>query len=301
MNKNKQLDKYLIIDWGTSNFRIFLIGKNGDLLNKMETSMGLLQVESGNFATALENFLTSWLPNYQNLPIFMAGMVGSANGWFTVDYVETQTDMHKLSNNAFNFKLPWGAAATIIAGLLHRDNKTNTQDVMRGEEVQVFGLMNECNATNLKVILPGTHSKHVNVKDGKITAFSTYMTGELFSIISQNSILGKNLPHQEFDPTTFNLGVLAGQTTQLTQALFQVRTQKLFNRISEVHIESYLSGILIGNELQNVTKQAVYLIGNPTLCHKYQLACNELHIPATYINGDTCFLSGMKMLIQNMF
>lgn len=301
MNNNKQyIGEYLIIDWGTSNFRIFLMNNEDKLVKKKETEMGLLKVENGNFAKSLQNILTSWLPNYQNLPIFMAGMVGSANGWHTVDYVETHSDIAKLSHGSFHFKLPWQAPATIIPGILHVNTANNTKDVMRGEEVQVFGLINKCGFNNLKAILPGTHSKHVNVSEGKITEVASYMTGELFSVISQHTILGKNLPPQQFDTEAFTLGVIEGQTAQLTQVLFQVRTHQLFNRISASHVESYLSGLLIGNELQTVEKQPIYLIGSPALCNKYQLACNILTIPTTYIDGDECFLSGMVMLVQKI-
>lgn len=300
MSMKKQLNEYLIIDWGTSNFRVFLIGREGTLLKKKEAAMGLLQVKSGDFASTLQKILTSWLPSYQKLPIFMAGMVGSANGWFAVDYIKTPSNISKLSNSAFHFELPWGAPATIIPGVLHINNVNNAKDVMRGEEAQILGLMNKCEHNHISVILPGTHSKHVCISEGEITKLSTYMTGELFSIIRQHSILGKDLPAQKFDTDIFNLGVNEGQTDQLTRTLFQVRTHNLFNKISTSQVESYLSGLLIGNELQAVKQQSVYLIGSSNICEKYQLACKTLGISSTYYCGDECFLSGMLTLIQHI-
>jgi 2-dehydro-3-deoxygalactonokinase len=126
------------------------------------------------------------------------------------------------------------------------------------------------------------------------------MTGEIFSIISQHSILGKDLPLQHFHHETFTLGVNEGQTSQLTQVLFQARTHNLFNVIKKEHIESYLSGLLIGNELQAVTSNSIYLIDNQSLCEKYQLACTALNISASYISGDECFLLGMNTIVQSL-
>ena len=267
--------------------------------------MGLLKVENANFAAALKKILTAWLPGFETLPIFMAGMVGSANGWFSVDYVESHVDTSKLSQGSFYFELPWMAPAAIVPGVIHCDQSKNTKDVMRGEEVQVFGLVekltiNEIDTNSIKVILPGTHSKHVTVVKGSITQLSSFMTGELFSVISQHTILGKDLPTQQFNFDAFALGVNEGQTAQLTQVLFQTRTHKLFNQVDSKFIESYLSGLLIGNELQFVEKQPVYLIGGPNLCNKYKHACDILNIPVTFMDGDECFLAGMVKLIQNI-
>lgn len=300
---NKNTPEYLIVDWGTSNLRIFLMSHNDSLLSKKESTMGLLKVENGNFAAVLESILMDWLPNFHKLPIFMAGMVGSANGWFAVDYVDTHVNLRKLSNKSYHFDLPWSAPATIIPGIVHCNN--NTKDVMRGEEIQVFGLLEHIGINNIKngkltAILPGTHSKHVSVYQDEITEISSFMTGELFSVISQHTILGKGLPIQHFNSDAFSLGVQEGQTTQLTRVLFQARTHKLFNIIKDEHVESYLSGLLIGNELQHVDKQPVYLIGSPNLCNSYQLACDILAIPATCLNGDECFISGMIRLKQNL-
>lgn len=306
MSINKEsTSEYLIVDWGTSNLRIFLMSNEDTLLKKKESAMGLLKVENGNFAVTLETILTSWLPHYQKLPLFMAGMVGSANGWFSVDYVETHVDLSKLSQGSFHFELPWLAPATIVPGVLHSDKCKNTKDVMRGEEVQVFGLVekfhaNEIDNNTINIILPGTHSKHVKVVEENITQLSSFMTGELFSVISQHTILGKDLPPQQFNVDAFALGVQEGQTTQLTQVLFQTRTHKLFNDIDAEFIESYLSGLLIGNELQCVEKRPVYLIGSSNLCSKYQLACEALSIPAFFVDGDDCFLAGMIKLKQQI-
>jgi 2-dehydro-3-deoxygalactonokinase len=136
---------------------------NGNLLKKKESSMGLLHVQETNdsqdkFAVVLKEILESWLPNYQDLPIFMAGMIGSANGWHIVDYVQTNTTITKLIDKTFTFKLPWNISAFIVPGISHHNPKTGCHDVMRGEEIQVFGLIDKCQQQKLSIVLPGTHS-----------------------------------------------------------------------------------------------------------------------------------------------
>jgi 2-dehydro-3-deoxygalactonokinase len=131
------------------------------------------------------------------------------------------------------FELPWGSNATITPRVNYKSS-TNNDDVMRGEEVQNFGLSKVVNQESLYVILPGTHAKYVVYIDGEITSFSTFMTGELFSLLSEFSILGKCLPEQVASIETFTKGVKAGSTSDnLIQELFSARTHRLFKKIEE--------------------------------------------------------------------
>ncbi|TYK66245.1 2-dehydro-3-deoxygalactonokinase [Colwellia echini] len=293
--ENKKIS-YLIIDWGTTNFRAFAMNAQNQQVDKKELGMGLLQVEDGKFAQSLEEVLAPWLDTYQALPIFMAGMVGSQAGWVNVDYVSTPTDEASLSANVHSFNLPWGAKATIIPGVSH-ELETGAYDVMRGEEVQLFGLAKITGKSALNAILPGTHSKHARFENNKMTEFSSFMTGELFSVISQHTILGKGLPEQVDSQPAFLRGVSEGKTDKLTSTLFAARTHRLFNNIKDTEILDYLSGLLIGNELKSLANDHVYLVGGKGLCDRYQLACTELAIESTYMNGDECFLAGMADLI----
>ena len=297
MNKNLLSKGYLIVDWGTTNFRVFLMDKNGDLVKKKELALGLLHVKDGDFANALEGVLSEWLDNYQSLPIIMAGMVGSLQGWFNVDYVQTNVDTNSLAENSYKFILPWGAPATIIPGVTHKLSD-DRYDVMRGEEVQVFGLSKLIGKTLFNAILPGTHSKHIRVVNGKITELLSFMTGELFSVITEHTILGKGLPEQKDSAEAFLRGVKESKTDKLTNVLFAARTHRLFNNISDNEVYSYLSGLLIGNELHNLSSSHVYMVGGEKLCSKYKLACSALSIAFTYVNGDECFLAGMADLIK---
>lgn len=288
---------YLIIDWGTTNFRAFAMNDNDQVLSKKELGMGLLQVQDGNFAKALENVLSQWLEAYKSLPIYMAGMVGSQAGWVNVDYVATPANENKLTGNIHRFELPWGANAIIIPGVSH-ELESGAFDVMRGEEVQLFGLAKLTKNNSLDAVLPGTHSKHATFIDSEMTAFASFMTGELFSVITEHTILGKGLPEQVDNQAAFLRGVTESKTSKLTSVLFAARTHRLFNNMADTDVHDYLSGLLIGNELNSLTNRHVYLVGGKTLCARYELACKELAISSTYMNGDECFLAGMADLIE---
>ena len=297
MKKSKLSSGYLIVDWGTTNFRVFHMDNQNHLINKQELPLGLLQVKNGDFGTALENVLSSWLVSYKKLPIMMAGMVGSLNGWFNVDYVTTNVGVEQLAVKAHQFILPWGAQGTIIPGVSYETTSGNF-DVMRGEEVQVFGLSHLMKKPLFNAVLPGTHSKHVRVVNAQITEVSSFMTGELFSVLSKHTILGKGLPKQIDNKDAFIQGVKAGQTDKLTNALFTARTHKLFNKIADTDIHDYLSGLLIGYELKSFNGSHIFLVGSKSLCEKYTIACDVLLIGSTYYSGDDCFLAGMIELTK---
>ena len=297
MNKNLLSKGYLIVDWGTTNFRVFLMNKQGELVKNKELGLGLLQVKDNDFANALEGVLSQWLDNYKSLPIIMAGMVGSMQGWFNVDYVETDVDTNLLAQNSYRFELPWGAQAIIIPGVMHKLS-ADRFDVMRGEEVQIFGAAKLIDKRLFSVVLPGTHSKHVRVVNGKITEILSFMTGELFSVITEHTILGKGLPEQKYNPEVFLLGVKESKSAKLTNILFSARTHRLFNNIDDSDVHSYISGLLIGHELHSLSGGHIYIVGGESLSEKYKLACSALTIAFTYVNGDECFLAGMTDLIK---
>tara|TARA_R110000764_G_scaffold53725_2_gene117017 strand:- start:3792 stop:4679 length:888 start_codon:yes stop_codon:yes gene_type:complete len=287
--------EWLIVDWGTTNFRAFAIDENGEVLSKLEKPMGLLQVNNGDFSGALESVLKNWLENYQELPVYMAGMVGSAQGWVPVPYEKTPVKLVDIANKSTRFTLSWGAEAVIVPGIYDQSN-CNNYDVMRGEEVQLLGLQNIILKDEFIAVLPGTHSKHVMVKEKKVETFKTYMTGEFFSILSKYSIIGMGLPAQENSSSSFLKGVLSDRSGELLNTVFSARTLRIFEKIKETEVLDYLSGLLIGHELSHFKNETVYIVGNTFLSEKYRLACDSLGLKYELVNGDLAFLEGMKQV-----
>ena len=294
----KDID-FLIVDWGTTNFRAFAINHENDVHAQIELPMGLKQVNDGSFANELERVLEPWILGYQELPIYMAGMVGSANGWIDVPYVNTPTSISKLAGKTYVFTLPWGAKSYIVPGVSH-ETGNGEFDVMRGEEVQIFGLINKVNNGSFSAILPGTHSKHVLVQDKQLVRFNSYMTGELFSAIRDHTIIGRDLPTQNQSLSAFVKGVQSGQSGGVTSQIFKARTAKIFTQIEDSEVDDFLSGILIGSELKELDSASTYLIGNEKLCCRYQLACDTTNKTSEFHSGDECFIDGMLLIKQEI-
>ena len=288
---------YLIVDWGTTNFRAFAMSKNDELLATKELGMGLLQVKDQKFSESLQEVLEGWLPSYQQLPIYMAGMVGSLKGWVNVEYAKAPAGVLDLTAKAHKFTLPWGAKATIIPGVCY-PYEEDKFDVMRGEEVQIIGLSQLIGKQDFCSILPGTHSKHIQFADGKLSSFSSYLTGEMFDVLTKHSLLGKGLSESSNDEEAFIKGVKDGQQGEFTNRIFLAWTNRLFGQLEDVQIPDYLSGLLIGFELRNLTEKHVYLVGGSSLSKRYQTATNSLGINSTLCSGNECFLAGMKLLIK---
>ncbi|MFC1236438.1 2-dehydro-3-deoxygalactonokinase [Vibrio sp. F74] len=298
MLSKKDID-FLIVDWGTTNFRAFAINHENNVHAQIELPMGLKQVIDGEFAKELEQALEPWISGYQELPIYMAGMVGSLNGWVNVPYVSTPTSVSKLADKTYRFTLPWGATAYIVPGISH-NTENDEFDVMRGEEVQVFGLINKVNNSSFSAVFPGTHSKHVIVRGDELVQFDSYMTGELFSVIREHTIIGRDLPQQNLSHSAFVKGVLSGQNGGATSQIFKARTGKLFTQIEESEVDDFLSGILIGSELKELDSESTYLVGNEKLCSRYQLACDTTHKASEFYSGDACFIDGMLLIKQEI-
>jgi 2-dehydro-3-deoxygalactonokinase len=287
---------WIAIDWGTTNFRAFLIDDQ-QVIEQTTQPCGLLSVTDGAFASTLENHLAHWLKDYGALPILMAGMVGSQQGWHEVGYASVPASAKTLSANAFRFATPWGSQAWIIPGV-SSTSQYGLPDVMRGEEVQLIGLSALYPDARHDVILPGTHSKHASLIQGAVHHFSTFMTGELFSILSQHSLLGRALPEQQNDKFSFVEGVhTAALETPFSHLIFSARTRRLAGTLAPEHVHSYLSGLLIGYELAALpTKTVLWVVGSSALNTRYQLAAQARQLTLQTADGDACFLRGMSAL-----
>lgn len=293
-------NNWIAIDWGTTNFRAFLM-RDSQQVSRISKTCGLLSVEKNQFSQTLQNLLQPWLEQYGNLPIVMAGMVGSQQGWHEVPYAPLPCNAQDLASRTLAFTTPWGSPAWMIPGA-NGSSQFSQPDVMRGEEVQLFGLNSLYPAEEHFVLLPGTHSKHAQMRNGEITSFSTYMTGEIFSLLSQHSILGRALPEQQEDKHAFLLGVkAAGQGAPFTHLVFSARTRRLAGEIPEACVHSYLSGLTIGYELQTLPAgQQAWLVGSPSLTARYEHAASQMDLNLSPVNGDDCFIHGLWHLFTQL-
>jgi len=223
-------------------------------------------------------------------PIVMSGMVGSRQGWIEAPYVQCPAGLAEIA--AAMREVHWGERrAWIVPGLSCRDD-AGVHDVMRGEEVQVLG----ASLVDGLVCLPGTHSKWVVVDDEKIIRFSTCMTGEMYAVLKQHSILGRMMEEGEPDSRAFAEGVKrSGEGGGLLHHLFGVRTRGLMGELGPAASASYLSGILIGHELRGFEVKKVHLLGTPELAALYAQAAAALGIETEALDPEAAARSLFRL------
>jgi 2-dehydro-3-deoxygalactonokinase len=264
----------IAVDWGTSALRGALLDEAGEVIEEKSAPLGILNVPNGDFAGVFAALFAEWMKPV-GTRCLISGMAGSRQGWVEAPYVACPAGPADLARH-----LHWieRDRIAIVPGL--SDTRADVPDVMRGEEVQIFGAMRSSGLADGLFVLPGTHSKWATVRDGRITGFRTFMTGEVYGLFGRHSILARTLDADApLDAMAFRRGVTqAGNGEGLLHNAFGVRALALFGRLSPAESASYLSGLLIGEELGRQTLPQdgeVVVIGAPALVERYALALGE--------------------------
>jgi 2-dehydro-3-deoxygalactonokinase len=281
------MKQIIALDWGTSSLRAALLDERGEVLEQRSLPRGILSVAAGEFPKVFAEITAPWAA-VPNTLFLLSGMVGSRQGWLEAPYCPCPAGFADIAA-----QLTWvePGRIAIIPGL--SCESLGVPDVMRGEETQVFGAMQLLGIDKGLFVLPGTHSKWVHVADGRIGIFSTFMTGEFYALLRQHSILARTLPETEgeLDALAFERGVHHSMhSANLMHAAFSVRTLSLFDRLPPSAMPSYLSGLVIGEELrsQHLSRLSdpVVIIGAPALAERYELALRLLDIPARAVGSE---------------
>ena len=271
------------VDWGTSNFRAFRTA-GGQVVGRITDGPGLLGTPRGGFGDALHRAIAPWLADGERR-VLLSGMVGSRQGWVEAPYLPCPADLSALA--AAVVPVPFeGADARLVPGLSASD-ALGVPEVMRGEEVQLFGIMAET-GPDAVVCLPGTHSKWVSIAAGRIAGFATHLTGEAFAALRHHTILGRLMADAPPDRDAFLRGVdRAGEPGGLLHHLFGVRALGLFGRLTEAESPAFLSGLLIGHELGHAPDaRRIHLCGAPALCDLYAAALERRGVEAVRVGPD---------------
>ena len=281
----------LAIDWGTSNLRCWLLDKSGDVLATKRSDQGMSRLSPSDYTPLLQEIIRDLMPQLnQKIPIVLCGMVGAASGWHEAPYLKVPARFADLASHCVALSHD-GHEVRIIGGL--SQNKEECPDVMRGEETLLYGAFLAENLTdNSVVILPGTHAKWVRLSDGGIHQFSTSMTGELYHLLSQYSLLASIL-----DPDDFDEGVFCAALDEAYQAperalsqLFALRAGTLLGTHSARAPSSRLSGLLIGAEIAtnyNAFGGRIVLIASGRTAALYHSALSHLRIDHEMHEAET--------------
>ncbi len=268
----------IALDWGTSNLRASLLGADGSVLETRSAAAGVMAVPERRFDAALQALCGDWFSAHRHCARIASGMIGSRQGWVEAPYLGCPAGPLQAAQRLTGVPFGAGRRLHIVPGLtcVGRDGQA---DVMRGEETLVWGAGL---ARGTCCVLPGTHSKWAWLGvDDRVETFQTWMTGELYALLTQHGILGRLMQFgAAFDGAAFDDGVVLGMRhhAALPHLLFAVRTAGLMGARSADALPDFLSGLLIGAEVAGardgvlVPIERVTLLGDGALCDRYARA-----------------------------
>jgi 2-dehydro-3-deoxygalactonokinase len=314
---------FLSCDWGTSSFRLKLV-KTGTLvtLAEVQNNQGIastnLQWQEGGpiptgsqdrflfYSSVIASAITELEKKQNNslsgVPVILSGMASSTLGMIQLPYKKLpfKTDGSDLKVERVAASKDFGHDVFVISGVC------SDTDVMRGEETQIVGAVDPSNKDDGVFILPGTHSKHIHVQNNVADSFKTYMTGELFGILSTNSTLTQGLVGDggidNGDKESFIQGVKDSVNSNLLNGLFRVRTRFVLDQLPASHNRNYLSGLLIGTEVKDLKGQRTSItvvssnIGN---IYRTALQTLDINVPLTINSDPDVTLRGQSIIFAN--
>jgi 2-dehydro-3-deoxygalactonokinase len=288
---------FIAADWGTTNRRAYLIAPQGDCVAEFEDDKGILSVPEGGFQDAVAEIRQ----RLGDKPLLLGGMVGSNRGWVEAPYVPCPAGLDEIAGALV---WPEEGRTAIVPGVALLDGLRS--DVMRGEEVQLLGAhaagMIPADAL---VCHPGTHNKWARLEGGRIVRFTTVMTGELFNLLKERSILADLMAGPVHPGEAFGRGVERGlEGNGVTAELFKIRAAVLLGQAAAEDAPSYASGLLIGADLRVGlgfgTDEELVIMGRPELTALYAEAVRLAGRRAREVDGEGAFLAGAVRIAETI-
>ncbi len=293
-------DRVIIVDWGTTSFRAWLVDTTtGAVLDEIPDGPGMRGLDRDGFAAACDSHVSGWRRG-DRPPIYLCGMVGAPQGWHPAPQPPLPLTANDLAVGIV--PVPDLPGAYILPGARRQDEAV---DVMRGEEVQIFGALAETGRADALLCLPGTHSKWARVENGTLIAFTTSMTGEVFEVMTTHSVLGLTATTgADFDAAAFDAGLAqADRPGGLLHHLFTARSRGLYGGLAPDGVESYLSGLLIGSEVRamralypEADRGQILLVCTPRLRLPYERAFREAALSARWVAGRDATIRGVRTI-----
>lgn len=294
----------IALDWGTSSLRAYRLDGGGRTLDARHLPWGIMRLPQplqdgaatpalSGFELAFEQACGDWLRAEPALPVIACGMVGSAQGWQEAAYLDVPVALDRIGTLLTVVERPGATPVHIVPGLIQRHGLPN---VMRGEETQVFGVLRDARAVpdaGLLIGLPGTHSKWVGARNGQVTHFDTFMTGEVYAALRGHTILGRTMSDAAApDMAAFERGLKVAGAPEgragVLSTIFSTRALGLTGELAPASQADYLSGLLIGHEIAALAAMLraqgqaprIVLCGEPALCERYTLAMTHYGLGA---------------------
>lgn len=293
MNVGKSLVDWIAVDWGTSNLRAWAMGADG-IVDHATSCEGMGKLARTEFEPALLRVIAPWLGG-QPMPVIACGMVGSRQGWHEAPYRETPCTPVKAGSLVTVPTADKRLKMMIAPGL----KQTLPADVMRGEETQIAGALALLPGFDGVICLPGTHSKWVHISAGEVVSFQTFLTGEMFALLSEQSVLRHGMVDGGWQDDAFDQGVAEALShpEKIAARLFTLRAEGLIAALPSSAARARLSGLLIGIELAAAKPywlgQSVVLVGAAALSENYAKALATQGLTADQLDATACTLSGL--------
>ena len=284
---------FIAVDWGTTNRRAYRLGPDGRCGDEFEDDRGILSVPNGDFGGAVAEIRSK----LGDRPLLLAGMIGSNRGWIEAPYVAGPAGVDEVAG-----ALVWADEQTaIVPGVCDPCGS----DVMRGEEVQLLGAVADAMVPPDSLVChPGTHNKWVEVAGGRIATFRTIMTGELFNLLREHSVLSDLLAEPAEPGDAFESGVRDGLAGDVQGQLFSVRARVLLGKARRADAPSYTSGLLIGGDvrigLESAATTQIVVMGRPELTRLYASAIAIAGRDPVELDGERCFLAGIRQIAERI-
>ncbi|WP_293800946.1 2-dehydro-3-deoxygalactonokinase [uncultured Bosea sp.] len=287
----------IALDWGTTRARAFLISETGAVLERRVADRGIQSVPPGGYPEAFAELAGDFRHATPDAAIVLAGMVGSRNGWIEARYVPCPASPAEIAAAAIKVDLDAGTRATILPGLSCDDGAF---DVMRGEETLIVGL----GVSDGIACLPGTHSKWAEIRQGRITRFASFMTGEIYGLLRNDSILAR-LAEAPSEADAVE-GAARGRAATarpggLLNTAFAARTEVLAGRMAGGAVGPYLSALLVGQEIAGAEAlfgrgQEIHLVADGALAESYGTGLRARNHPVRIISPEAAFVAGVRRL-----
>ena len=293
-------DTFVGVNWGSTNFRAFLIGADGAAIDEHSAPAGVVALDRDGMAGMMNELAARW-PN--SGPVYASGMIGSNVGWIEVPYAEAPAGCAKLARSAIPAQIG-NVSLHIVPGIACRRSFDGEPDILRGEEIELIGLA-ALRGSDGWVALPGTHTKWARLEQGRIVDFFTSMSGEIFDRLTTKGLLASVVADEAADGPVFLEGVAAGRARRLSLSvlLFGARAQVVRGVLAKVDAASYIRGLLIGSEIADaltvyptLSDAVVPLIGNRALCTLYASALRAASVSTELIESREACLRGFRAL-----
>ncbi len=293
---------YIAVDWGTSNFRAMRV-KQGRVVRTVQSEKGVARCPREQLGAVLRDELMRLGDDYnEQLPVILCGMIGSNIGIVDAGYLTLPVSFHDLVARGIPLENVLPNPVTVRPGICSREE----HEICRGEEMQLAGALTNGEARVFAAV--GTHSKWITVdrEQKKIVSLRTLMTGELYHLVLNHSVVGKGLGEQTFSDDIFQKGVetaitIARGGSTLLSELFRCRGRYILGEFDAAFAAAWLSGLLVGHEVLtgHTRRESVCFIGSAVLLERYRRVCQLLHLPCTTLAAEDAIISGLNEVFEN--